>query len=60
MDLNTIQHVARPRSRDELPTPRAGDAFLGGGTWLFSEPQDKLTRLIDLGGLGWEPLDGRR
>ncbi|RYG34456.1 FAD-binding molybdopterin dehydrogenase [bacterium] len=33
-----------------------GDAWLAGGTWLFSEPQDHLRRLIDLGGLGWRPL----
>jgi CO/xanthine dehydrogenase FAD-binding subunit len=56
MDLNTINDVARPRGRSELPVWVPGDAFLGGGTWLFSEPQDRLTRLIDLGGLGWQPL----
>ena len=56
MDLNTIREVERPRARGELPTWRQGDAWLGGGTWLFSEPQPQLTRLIDLGALGWEPL----
>jgi CO/xanthine dehydrogenase FAD-binding subunit len=56
MDLNTISVVARPRARGELPAWRAGDAFLGGGTWLFSEPQPALTRLIDLATLGWTPL----
>jgi CO/xanthine dehydrogenase FAD-binding subunit len=56
MDLNTITEVARPRGRNELPAWREGDAFLGGGTWLFSEPQTRLTRLIDIGGLGWQPL----
>jgi CO/xanthine dehydrogenase FAD-binding subunit len=35
---------------------RDGDAYLGGGTWLFSEPQVHLRRLIDLSGLGWPPL----
>jgi CO/xanthine dehydrogenase FAD-binding subunit len=29
---------------------------LAGGTWLFSEPQPHLRRLIDLEGLDWEPL----
>ena len=29
---------------------------LGGGTWLFSEPQPGLGGLVDLTGLGWEPL----
>jgi len=35
---------------------RDGDAWLGGGTWLFSEPQPHLHRLIDLSGMGWTPL----
>src|SRR6266849_105432 len=48
MDLNTIRSVARPQSRAELPIWTAGDAWLAGGTWLFSEPQVQLTRLIDL------------
>jgi len=56
MDLNTIQAVERPKTRGELPAWREGDAFLGGGTWLFSEPQDELTRLIDLCTLQWTPL----
>ena len=56
MDLNTINDVVRPRVIGELPAWRAGDAWLGGGTWLFSEPQPRLTRLIDLSTLGWEPL----
>jgi CO/xanthine dehydrogenase FAD-binding subunit len=56
MDLNTIGEVARPREREHLPAWREGDAWLGGGTWLFSEPQVHLRRLIDLTGLGWQPL----
>lgn len=56
MDLNTITEVARPRQRSELPAWRAGDAWLGGGTSLFSEPQTRLNRLIDVAALGWEPL----
>jgi CO/xanthine dehydrogenase FAD-binding subunit len=35
---------------------QVGDAFLAGGTWLFSEPQAHLRRLIDLSGLSWAPL----
>ncbi len=35
---------------------RQGDAWLGGGTYLFSEPQPHLRRLIDLSRTGWEPL----
>ncbi|KQY97508.1 FAD-binding molybdopterin dehydrogenase [Pseudolabrys sp. Root1462] len=56
MDLNTITAVERPTSREALRVWRDGDAFLAGGTWLFSEPQPKLTRLIDLSTLNWEPL----
>jgi CO/xanthine dehydrogenase FAD-binding subunit len=56
MDLNTIKEVARPIARADMPAWRAGDAYLGGGTFLFSEPQPQLTRLIDLPGLGWVPL----
>jgi CO/xanthine dehydrogenase FAD-binding subunit len=55
MDLNTIKAVARPRARAELPAWGQGDAWLAGGTWLFSEPQPALDRLVDLAGLGWTP-----
>jgi CO/xanthine dehydrogenase FAD-binding subunit len=57
MDLNTITEINRPANRDEFQPWRAGDAWLAGGTWLFSEPQPDLTRLIDLGALGWAPLE---
>jgi CO/xanthine dehydrogenase FAD-binding subunit len=56
MDLNTIAAVAHPTTRDQLPVWTAGDAWLAGGTWLFSEPQAHLTRLIDLTGLKWPAL----
>ena len=56
MDLNTIRSVARPQSRAELPIWTAGDAWLAGGTWLFSEPQVQLTRLVDLTDLKWPAL----
>jgi CO/xanthine dehydrogenase FAD-binding subunit len=56
LDLNTITEIATPRRRSELGAWRSGDAWLGGGTWLFSEPQPHLSRLIDLAGLGWPSL----
>lgn len=56
MDLNTITAVAHPQTRAQLPVWTAGDAWLGGGTWLFSEPQAHLTRLIDLTDLRWPAL----
>jgi CO/xanthine dehydrogenase FAD-binding subunit len=43
-----------------IPAPgaiwRHGDAWLGGGTWLFSQPQPELRRLLDLTGFGWPSL----
>ncbi len=56
MDLNTIIAIARPRHRGEIGPFLSGDAILAGGTWLFSEPQRHLRRLIDLSATGWEPL----
>ncbi len=56
MDLNTIREVAHPQSRAQLPVWTAGDAWLAGGTWLFSEPQAHLTRLIDLTDFKWPAL----
>ncbi len=57
MDLNTVQEVCRPRSRELVPEFAEGDAYLAGGTWLFSEPQVGLRRLVDLTALGWPALD---
>lgn len=57
MDLNTIVEVVEPRRRDGIPSWAAGDALLAGGTWLFSEPQNHLRRLIDLAALGWTPIE---
>ena len=57
MDLNTVTDIDRPRRREELPAWREGDALLAGGTWLFSEPQPHLRRLIDLAALDWPPLE---
>src|SRR5260221_731749 len=56
MDLNTITAVAHPATREQLPVWTAGDAWLAGGTWLFSEPQTHLNRLIDLTDLKWPAL----
>jgi len=57
MDLNTISEIERPRQRADLPPWRAGDAWLAGGTWLFSEPQPSLNRLIDIVDLAWRSLE---
>ncbi|MEU3027979.1 FAD binding domain-containing protein [Streptomyces incarnatus] len=53
MDLNTVAEVRDART----PAPwRPGDAWLGGGTYLFSEPQPHLRRLVDLSRTGWTPV----
>jgi CO/xanthine dehydrogenase FAD-binding subunit len=56
MDLNGITGILRPKTRPDIPVFAEGDAVLGGGTWLFSEPQPSLRRLIDLPSLGWPGL----
>ena len=56
MDLNTIESIRMPRTRSDLTVAR-GEAFLGGGSWLFSEPQTALRSLVDLTALGWTPLE---
>ncbi|MFD4601148.1 FAD binding domain-containing protein [Streptomyces sp. NPDC058464] len=53
MDLNTVAEILDARN----PAPwRPGDAWLGGGTYLFSEPQPHLRRLVDLSRTGWTPV----
>jgi CO/xanthine dehydrogenase FAD-binding subunit len=55
MNLNTIVEVKRPKSFDDIEW-RDGHAFLGGGTWLFSEPQVATDTLVDLQQMGWPAL----
>jgi len=57
VDLNTVADVVRPRRRESLGEWRPGDAWLAGGTWLFSEPQPAVHRLVDLETLGWPSLE---
>jgi CO/xanthine dehydrogenase FAD-binding subunit len=57
VDLNTVTDIGRPVSRGDFQPWRSGDAWLAGGTWLFSEPQPALTRLIDLFSLNWPSLE---
>jgi CO/xanthine dehydrogenase FAD-binding subunit len=53
MDLPT---VVEHRRGPDLPAWEPGDAWLAGGTWLFSEPQPGVRRLLDLTTLGWKPV----
>jgi len=57
MDLNTVTEIARPRQRADLPAWRPGDAWLAGGTWLYSEPQLSVNRLIDIVDFSWPALE---
>lgn len=57
LDIDTVR-VARTRADCAL---RPGEAFLGGGTFLYSEPVPAgVTGLVDLTRMGWEPwsVDG--
>ncbi|WP_072807416.1 FAD binding domain-containing protein [Rhodococcoides yunnanense] len=56
MDLGTIEDVVIPSDRSELPPGNEGTAVIAGGTWLLSEKQDHLRRLVDITALGWPPL----
>ncbi|GFG52881.1 FAD-binding molybdopterin dehydrogenase [Mycolicibacterium agri] len=56
MDINTINDVVRRPAEPPGSHWREGDAWLAGGTWLFSEQQPNLRRLIDLAPLGWHSL----
>jgi CO/xanthine dehydrogenase FAD-binding subunit len=57
VNLNTITEVRRVTGDGgEYFDWQEGDSWLAGGTWLFSEPQPHLRRLLDLQGCSWEPL----
>jgi CO/xanthine dehydrogenase FAD-binding subunit len=58
MNLNTVEEVrgASAVQGSEF-TWREGDSWLAGGTWLYSEPQAHLRRLLDLRDFGWTPLE---
>src|SRR5437667_4558858 len=56
MDLNTVAEIKRVHSRESGIQWSEGDAWLAGGTWLFSEPQPAVRRLIDLDAFGWPAL----
>jgi CO/xanthine dehydrogenase FAD-binding subunit len=53
MDLGTIEELVTGAQPADW---RPGDAWLAGGTWLFSEPQPQVRRLLDLTSSGWPAL----
>lgn len=52
MDLNTVRSLRAAHERADLELA-PGEAFLAGGSWLFSEPQEAVCGLVDLGALAW-------
>lgn len=56
MDLNTVAVYRRASSRADLALA-PGERVMGGGTWLFSEPQIETTGLVDLTTMGWPALE---
>ncbi|WP_433659945.1 FAD binding domain-containing protein [Nocardia sp. CA-128927] len=56
MDLDTIREVVSARERADLGAVGGSCAVLAGGTFLFSEPQNHLDRLVDITALGWPAL----
>ncbi|MEV5836351.1 FAD binding domain-containing protein [Nocardia sp. NPDC052112] len=56
MDLDTIRDVVVARGRADLAFVGEGCGVLAGGTFLFSEPQEGMDRLVDITALGWPAL----
>lgn len=56
MDLVDLVAVRVARTGADLALA-PGEAFLGGGSWLYSAPQPHVRCLVDLAGLGWEPVE---
>ncbi|MGB3483026.1 MAG: FAD binding domain-containing protein [Mycobacterium sp.] len=56
MDLCSVEAVDTPSNRDDIWPLGPHDAVVAGGTWLFSEPQPALHRLVDITRLGWPPV----
>ncbi len=56
MDIHTVTSYRAARRRDDLRLA-PGERLLGGGTWLYSEPQVGTTGFVDLTTLGWEAVE---
>ena len=56
MDLNTVTEYRCARTRQDLVLG-PGEQIVGGGTWLFSEPQLRTTGLVDVTTMGWPPIE---
>jgi len=56
VDLPTVEVVDTPTRRTDVWPLGPDDAVLAGGTWLFSEPQPHIRRIVDITTLGWRPI----
>lgn len=54
MDLVTVATTRVARERGDLVLA-PGEVVIGGGTWLYSEPQE-ATGVVDLLGMGWQDV----
>lgn len=55
MDLVGVREYRVATTRGDLALAN-GEHVIGGGTWLFSEPQPEVSGVVDLMGLGWDPV----
>jgi len=57
MDLHSIEEYLRPTTMAEVGDWQSDRAWLAGGTWLFTEAQLDLKKLVDITGLGWTSVE---
>jgi CO/xanthine dehydrogenase FAD-binding subunit len=57
MDLHSIEEYLRPTTITEVGDWQSDRAWLAGGTWLFTEAQPSLKKLVDITGLGWTSVE---
>jgi xanthine dehydrogenase FAD-binding subunit len=56
LDLNTVSRYRFASTRADLALG-PGERVMGGGTWLFSEPQLDTTGLVDLTTMAWPAIE---
>ncbi|MGB4778799.1 FAD binding domain-containing protein [Microbacterium sp.] len=56
MDITTVRTYRVARTPADLVLA-PGEVFLGGGTWLMSEPQPTTVAFVDLAGMGWPDVE---
>lgn len=56
MDPNTVKNYHRPPNSEAVRSRQAGDIWLDGGTWLFTEALADLDQLSGPEVINWPPL----